>query len=1075
MKYCFTIILLFVTTALIAQKIPLINSGEVIEKSRQLTDSSKYEEAINLLLTVPQRDTNYVYMLSELAAVYTYADKHDEAIATANRVLQKPTTYESSMLRIRAVSTARKGDLEGSISLFKEAIKSRPFDVSIKYSLGTIYFDNARYEEAADCFFQVLAINPFHAGAHLNLGRVAIRSGRKTHGMFSLGMYLSVNNTDNTRLVLLNNFVSNQVTDENTISVKIPNGCEKLDQIIKSRIALDKNFTTKVDFEAAVVNQFEMLFQQLETIKTNIQDPWVRHYLPIYKNLNQEKMVEPFIYFLLKSTGKDDVKKWISKNEKIMSAFYQSANTALKKDRQLVDATGAYGFQGMVQAWYNDNNVLGAIGKTENDQNVGRWIYLGNAGHLKAEGNFENGKKTGTWKYYYETGELRNMENYETGEITLFRIDGSKQERYFLKNQLTEGDVEIFYPSGPLEEKTPYKADKRHGKGIAYFISGATKTTYEYVDGKANGDWTYYYESGQISNAKHFKDDYLDGLYQEFYPNGKLKKKGTYVEGVANGNWKYYYSNGKIEKEGDYKNDELIGVWTYYNASGQVSNIVHYNDKGERDGVSSDYYDGKPYNFYTYKNDKVIKIVYVDWNGKEVGSFGHASGNFNAKIYLPTGQLKGEGSYKNGKVDGTWTYYNPEGTKLSVYSYKEGVTLEGAEFHRNGKKRFVFPYQNGQLHGYLIEYDIYGNVVQEGWYQNGLRQQQWLTYSSSGALETDYYYLNNELFNYCWEFNTDGKKYFSTKYKNGDIELLEQYDSQGLLTSKQKIKNGVTIYETNFSNGRLHSQLQVAAGKYYGDVTYWYPDGSIQYQFKNENGERHGPVKEYFVNGQVSQEGVYMNGNPEGIYRSYYPNGKTDVETCYISGSRDSVATFYFPFGGLYYTAAYVQGARFGITHSNSPEGTPMIEKLYIEDDLAAFRVVQSDNHFGEWQLLKPNSSIIAKYPNGIVAYEETFKNGLQDGIKRINFKSGKPFLEYNFKDGNLEGEYKIYYPDGTLFEKRNYVKDQADGQLEFYNEDGTLLLTETYVGGMRNGRSVHYKKGLKVREVNFWAGMVQW
>lgn len=1058
-----------------AQKIQLINSGEVIEKSRELRDSSKYEEAIKALQTISERDTNYVFMLSELANLYLINDQFDLAIATANNVLKKPSLYESFMLRVRAAATASKGEFEKSIALYEEAHKKRPFDVLILYSMGNVYYDHKDYTKAAECYFKVLAQNPFHTSSHLNLGRIAMLSGHKTHGMFSLGIFLSINPTDNSRLVLLNNFVSNQLTDEGTISAEMPNGCEKLDQIIKSRIALDKSFKTKVDFDAAVVSQFEMLFQQLGSIKTNANDAWVNHYLHIYKTLNEKNLVEPFIYNMIKSADKDPIKKWINKNEKTMNVFYEVANQELKRDRGIVDATGVYGFIGKIPAWYKDDNTLGALGVSDNNLNSGRWVYFSETGNVKAEGNFEKDKKTGIWKYYFETGELKSVENYETGEINLYRIDGSLRERYFLKDDLTEGDVEFFYPFGPLADRIPYKADKREGKGTTLYPSGKKQIVYEYKDGKATGEWNLFYENGQRSAIKRYKDNYYDGLYEEFYPDGRKKVVGTYTEGVANGIWTYYYPNGQLQKEGSYKNDLTVGLWKFYTPMGEISSTVNYNEKGERHGVGSDFMNGKPYNFFTYKNGMVTKIVYVDWNGKELGSFGNGNGTFQAKMFYPTGQLNGEGSYKNGEFDGKWTYYFPEGTKLSEYTYKEGIVQTGIEYHRNGRIRFTFPYQNGELHGYLVEYFPDGTVRQEGWYQNGQRQQQFLTYTSNGVLETDYYYLNDELHDYAWDYNTDGKKDFATKYYNqGDIERIEQYNAAGENIFKETRENGVTTYQATFSNGKPRATLQLIDGNYTGTVSYWYPDGSLFYSFGNESNKRNGPIAEYRINGKLTSKATYRDGVREGKVTRYHANGKIEAEGIYVAGELDSIWTYYYEFGGIYYTAAYSKGERQGITRTYSSEGKPIVEKFYVSNELTAFRTVQANGEFGEWQNIKVNSTIIAKYPSGVTAYEEHFKNGLQHGVKRINFPSGKPYVEFTLNEGDLEGAYTIYHPNGNPAEKKFYVKDELTGQCEFYNEDGTLMLSETYLHGVRNGKAVMYEKGVNVKEVIFWSGMPQ-
>ena len=43
-----------------------------------------------------------------------------------------------------------------------------------------------------------------------------------------------------------------------------------------------------------------------------------------------------------------------------------------------------------------------------------------------------------------------------------------------------------------------------------------------------------------------------------------------------------------------------------------------------------------------------------------------------ATYYYENGNIKQEGSYKDGKLHGSWTSYNEDGTKLAMGEYKNG-------------------------------------------------------------------------------------------------------------------------------------------------------------------------------------------------------------------------------------------------------------------------------------------------------------------------------------------------------------------------------------------------------------------
>ena len=400
-----------------SQKIKLINTAEVVERGKQLYDSGKYALAIEKYLTVPKRDTGYVYMLTELALTYIAAEEYGKAIAACEEGLSQPSEFRAHLLKSQAIATDRKGDYERSVMLFQKAIDAYPFDHSLLFNLGITYYNHKEHEKAIECFFKALSINPFHNGSHLNLARISAGQGKKTHSMLSFGIYLSLNNGDNERLIMLDNVLSNQFKEDGSIPFKGSNAFDKLDQIIRAGIAMDKNYKTTIDFDVATVRQFQMFFDQLATADANANDPWKDFYIPIYNALKQNEMIDPFICHIVQSSDNEQVKKWQKKNEKKISAFYDVANAAISKNSQKLKAI-AQGYNAPVSAYFDKNHKLNAIGEKDAEgQHHGRWIYYENNGEKAAEGTFEKGKKTGTWTYYREDGSVSSVENYATGEV----------------------------------------------------------------------------------------------------------------------------------------------------------------------------------------------------------------------------------------------------------------------------------------------------------------------------------------------------------------------------------------------------------------------------------------------------------------------------------------------------------------------------------------------------------------------------------------------------------------------------------------------------------------------------------
>lgn len=1062
-------------TGLAQEKIPLINSGKALDRGKELYDSGKFEQSISTFLSIPERDTNYVSMLAELALTYIANKQPEKALDICAQALQKPSLHRAHLLRSQAIAADYAGQYEKSVAYFQKAIDQYPFEYGLMYNLGITYYNHKEYDKAIECLFKVLAINPFHPGSHLNLGRISISQGRKTHAMFSLGMYLCISNLDNERLVLADKFLSNQLTDEGSIPANGTNACEKLDQIIRAKIAMDKNFKSIMPLDAPVVRQFEMFFQQLSSINAQTDDGWVNYYLPIYKSIQEQNAVEPFMYHILASTSNDGVRKWRNKNEKELKAFFAVANEVIRKKREVISVPASLGFDKPVQAWYDSDNGLDAIGRVATgDVRQGHWIFYGNNQDQSAEGTYDDkGAKTGIWKYYHTNGTLKSQEDHTTGEVTIYNEDGRKTQHFYLKNDAIDGAVEIFSSCGTLREQVMYSEGKRNGPGKSFFSSGKVDMTYQYAADKATGEFLSYFENGQLFSRTFYQQGKFEGPYTEYFINGKLRMTGTYRDGSAEGEWKYYHKNGQLEKSGAFKKGTSIGEWTFYNKDGSLNEKRNYSEEGKWTGDHTFYHEGKLYYVHTYKNDMLIRMVYYDKDGKELGKFGSDNGNFTARLYFPTGQLQSEGTLKKGKYTGLWKNYYRTGQLMSEFTYVEGEAQgEASEYFRSGARKFLFHYEDNTLHGYFQEFFPHGKVKQEGWFQQGDRQQQWLNYYADGTLQSDYYYLNNSYHGICADYSVDGKMAGSTTYEKGDINDIRNFDAKGnLLTVKQE-RSGSIVYETRYPNAKLQTHFETLCGDYSGTVTKWFPDGKPFYSYPLMNGRRNGPYRYFAINNQLELEGAYVNGSKEGWWKAYYDNGQRDYEGKYYNDEHDSTWTYYFLHEKISSIGQFKNGERQGVTTYNGTEGNPLLEKKFDAGDLIAYRIMGANGQCGDWTPFTGNATILASYPNGNKAYEETYRDGTINGQKKIYFPNGKLYSEYSYSNGDYQGPYALYYATGKLREKGEYMYDELNGTVESYNEDGILQKKETYKLGIRDGKATLYNKGAVVKEYTFWNGM---
>jgi antitoxin component YwqK of YwqJK toxin-antitoxin module/tetratricopeptide (TPR) repeat protein len=1051
---------------------PYVPVADVFEQARELYDSAKYDRAIEKYQLVSKRDTAYAEALAGLALAYLSNKEYDKSLAACEEGLLKPSEQLPEFSRLKALAYERKGEFDKAVSLYEKALETYPLNEPIMYNLGLAYYNHKDYDKATAQFFKVLSIDPFHSWSHWNLGRIAAGQGKKTHALLSLGIYLSIKNDDNDRLVILNDVLLNAYKDEGSIPFSGENAFEKLDQIIRAGIAMDKKYKTTVPLDFAVVKQCQLFFEQISKADSKVNDPWYTFYMPVYQAVKDQDEMEPFVYHILTSTGNDQVRKWNQKNEKRLNSFFATTNTELKKKRQFITAP-QLGYTTPVQAWYG-GGMLEALGK-ERDGGVrqGHWIFFSNSVRT-AEGDYtDEGKKFGPWKYYGEDGVLTTSKNTDTGETWLYK-NGVLSEHFFRKTELTDGVVEWFNDCGALKEKVIYVQGKRHGKGATYFSSGKVSEEFTYENDLRTGESTFYYETGAIRKKIKYVLDKAEGATVEYYSNGRVSSVGSYKNNEPEGVWKYYHANGRLYRTGNFTNGVPNGEWTFYNVRGQITEKRMIDEKGKITGDDVTYHDGKPYNIETYKNDLLVKVTFYDEGGKAIASSGKNDGTFALKTYYPTGQLLGEGAYKKGKRDGRWKYYYPEGTVQSDMFYQDGkLQGESNEYFHTGQKMYVSRYKDNEREGLFEEFYVHGQRKQYGFFVAGNREQNWYTYHPDGSLESDFYYIHGAIEGLFTGRTVDGKIESMATYENDRMTDLTLFGPDEKPVSHRVVKDqtGRVNYESYHKNGKPQIRYETNCGEY-TYVGKMFPDGKTLYDWSSLSGKREGPFKEYAMNGQLTREGRYSDGMAEGIWKAFTPDGTPDYSGAYLQDERDSTWTFNYFTGNIYYTREYLNNEPNGITRIFAPDGMPVMEKLYYTSRFVAFRKIAPHEKQADWTPFNGNQTLTATYPNGKTAYEEKFAKGVLDGPRKMYYSTGQLFFEYHFALGDFEGPYTIYFPDGKVEERGTYKFDERDGRFETFYPGGAPFVRETYRMGTLNGEATIYSTDGKSKTYHFYEGL---
>ncbi|MDP4266946.1 MAG: toxin-antitoxin system YwqK family antitoxin, partial [Bacteroidota bacterium] len=303
--------------------------------------------------------------------------------------------------------------------------------------------------------------------------------------------------------------------------------------------------------------------------------------------------------------------------------------------------------------------------------------------------------------------------------------------------------------------------------------------------------------------------------------NYNLKSEGVYKNNKKNGYFKEYSIDGNVENISKYIDDVIqidapeittLELRTDYYPDGQKKVIGTYNKNGKPEGFRREYnQDGTIKSAKIFKSGVMIGKGIVDDGGMKNDSW---------KEYFETGELRGEGNYKNDRRIGKWIFYHRNGKIEQTGTYIEGEIPDGEWkwFYESGKLLKSEIFKRGLLEGLLKEYTDSGNVITEGKYQDDLKEGEW------------FYDMN------------DHKEIGSYKSGMRDGEWKHYYN------------NGNLSFTGNYIDG-------IPEGKH----TWYHENGVIKEEGVYEGGRKEGEWKMYYKDGSVLITTYYKHGQIERI------------------------------------------------------------------------------------------------------------------------------------------------------------------------------------------------------------------
>lgn len=1060
---------------------PLINSGETIQSGIKLFDDGKYKDAIKEYQKVKAGDTNYVWALYEMALSCAADSQYTLGMKICREALALKQERERcpDLLMQLGNLLDYDGKPERALQIYDSALAIYPAYISLYVSKGTTLIRMKKYREAEKVFKQALLINPFSASAHFKLGLCALNQGNIVPAYLSLVANVIMEPEGRfamNTISLLDNIAKGKDDIVELVNKRTEEPDENyrlVEQIVLSKIALDKQYKPIIDLDDPIARQLQVICEKL-SYDASDNDFWMQFYVPFYKKAFDGKKFEYLVNYAFSGVNVPAIREFNRKKKKDIEVFVNETVEYLKGIRTTRELQVSKRTTNGSCYYFQNGQLLGkGVSRNNGEVLTGMWEFYYPAGNKKAIGLYnEKGEKEGDWKYYYFNGQLKGEEFYRSGKQegkeSYYYSHGILSSRALYKNGEVDGEHILYYKDGVIKAIEYYKNGKLHGLRKNFSASGLLQSEVVYANGLQNGRFTTYHTNGKVESEGSYLEDKLNGPYKAWYDDGVVSMTAQYDQDKATGEMKKYHANGKLKSVETYVNGLSEGEYISYHDNGQI-NSKYTNKKGKADG-DVQYFDkdGKQYAIVTFDNDKLKGARYFDKTGKQISMSELSKGKLELLVYRPDGTKKVLSPYNaKGELNGKQVYYFGSGKEKEInYYVNSELQGESTTFFANGQKSFTAAYSGGKKDGYYTSWYIHGGKQEEGWYKDDQLQGEWLAYNETGTLISRTGFLDGELNGVKTIFWPNGKKESETLYNMGTLVEMTEYDTTGKVLNKVTLTNGSGKFTSLYVHGKLYSEGNYVNGNVEGAYKHYYFDGSAQALQYFKRGLRDSIFRSYHYGGKISTEGAYKMGDKTGTWKYYREDGTLSRTEEYKSNRLHGKRIYFYKNGKPEAEVIYKDGERDGFYKKYTEDGLLVYQMRYEGDLPVAYTYLGKNNELvPEIPLIQGNGMVKPLFPNGNAAVVVEYIDGHQHGSYKLYHPNGKLWLENTEYHGNSEGVLKEYYPDGTTRSVYNYLHDNTHGINKEFNAKGIVTEENNSYNGEYHGEFRSYDDNGKLKQ----------
>ncbi len=320
----------------------------LIKEGVALHDKGNYDEALKKYDKALKFNKSNMIAIGEKSYTLMAMKKFDEAISVCKQGIKiNPNSNSLKTIYTNyAYCLEANDEIDEALKIYDEAISKFPDYYQLYFNKGITLYKTKEDEEAMLCFEKSIMLNPKHASSHNAIGRIQFDNKKNIPALMALCRFLVIEPEGyraKANFSLINKIMSgsSKKTGRNTITINVDSdmlsdttdikkenefGTAYLLLAMTGALDLSKENKKKTEVELFIGKMETLCSSMAETKKDNYGFYW-EYYAPYFIELKEKKLIKPFAYILHASSDSKNVKKWISKNEKLIKKFYQWSST----------------------------------------------------------------------------------------------------------------------------------------------------------------------------------------------------------------------------------------------------------------------------------------------------------------------------------------------------------------------------------------------------------------------------------------------------------------------------------------------------------------------------------------------------------------------------------------------------------------------------------------------------------------------------------------------------------------------------------------------------------------------------